>query len=58
MTILKCNFCNANFAQVKELIGGSRQETGSSIFICDECVFLCVDILKKKGITKETPASD
>jgi ATP-dependent Clp protease ATP-binding subunit ClpX len=38
---LSCNFCGKTQAQVKKLI------SGQGIYICDECVNLCYDILKQ-----------
>src|SRR5262245_60829042 len=37
--ILRCSFCNKSQAQVRSLIAGPN------VFICDECVDICVDIL-------------
>ena len=34
-----CNFCSKNQMQVKKLINGN------DVYICDECVKLCYDIL-------------
>ena len=36
---LRCSFCNKSQAQVRTLIAGP------GVFICDECVDICVDIL-------------
>ncbi len=41
-----CNFCNQNQMQVKKLI------SGNGVFICNECINLCYDILH----TNETTA--
>lgn len=41
-----CNFCNQNQMQVKKLI------SGNGVFICNECINLCYDIL----YTNETAA--
>lgn len=41
-----CNFCNQNQMQVKKLI------SGNGVFICNECINLCYDILH----TNETAA--
>lgn len=43
---LSCNFCGKGQQEVKKLIAGP------STFICDECVDLCVDIIKEE--TKDT----
>jgi len=45
---LFCSFCGKNQSEVKKLIAGP------SIFICDECVELCNDII----IEETTPSSD
>jgi ClpX C4-type zinc finger protein len=37
--ILRCSFCNKSQAQVRALIAGPN------VFICDECVDICRDIL-------------
>jgi hypothetical protein len=42
MDDFKCSFCGKNRREVKKLISGPR------IFICDECVGLCVDILNEE----------
>ena len=44
---LFCSFCGKNQHEVKKLIAGP------SVFICDECIDLCTDIIKE-----ETKASD
>ena len=40
--ILLCSFCGKNQGEVKKLIAGP------SVFICDECVELCNDIIKEE----------
>lgn len=42
-TILYCSFCGKSQHEVKKLIAGPR------VFICDECVVLCVAIVYEKG---------
>ena len=44
--ILYCSFCGKSQHEVKKLIAGP------TVFICDECVELCMDIIKEEG--KET----
>ncbi len=47
---LKCNFCGKNRKEVKKLIAGS------GVYICDECIDLCNDIIKEdqvKSVTKD-----
>lgn len=38
---LYCSFCGKNQNEVKKLIAGP------SVFVCDECIELCVDIIKE-----------
>lgn len=40
--ILHCSFCGKSQHEVKKLIAGP------TVFICDECVDLCVDIIKEE----------
>lgn len=40
---LHCSFCGKNQYEVKKLIAGP------SIFICDECVEICLDIIKEES---------
>ena len=39
---LFCSFCGKNQHEVKKLIAGP------SVFICDECIDLCTDIIKEE----------
>lgn len=41
-----CDFCGKERREVRKLIATAHQR----IFICDECVVLCVDILKAEGV--------
>ena len=43
---LFCSFCGKNQKEVRKLI------SGPSVFICDECVGLCNEILEEHGETK------
>ena len=40
--ILYCSFCGKSQHEVRKLIAGP------TVFICDECVELCMDIIKEK----------
>jgi hypothetical protein len=40
--ILRCSFCNKNQNEVSRLIAGP------TVFICDECVEVCKDIVSGK----------
>lgn len=46
--LIKCSFCGRTEDQVEQLISGPN-----GIYICNDCVELCVDILMKKEIEKE-----
>ncbi len=52
---LYCSFCGKSQKQVKKLIAGP------TVFVCDECVELCMDIIKedsqnnKNKLKKDTP---
>ena len=41
--LLYCSFCGKSQHEVKKLIAGP------SVFICDECIDLCNDILQNEG---------
>ncbi len=42
--VLRCSFCNKSQRDVKKLIAGP------TVYICDECVDVCNDILADGGI--------
>ena len=44
---LFCSFCGKSQHEVKKLIAGP------TVFICDECVELCMDIIKEEVKTNE-----
>ncbi len=48
--VLTCSFCGKNQHEVRKLIAGP------SVFVCDECVELCNDIIKEE--LEESDASD
>ncbi len=53
---LRCSFCNKTQDQVKKLISGPN-----GIYICDQCVSICSDILDEEFETEEddgNPAED
>ncbi len=49
--LLYCSFCGKSQHEVRKLIAGP------SVFICDECVDLCNDIIRE-GIQESNPAED
>ena len=44
MDLLKCSFCGHTQKQVRKLIAGP------GVYICDECVTLCIDILEDEQV--------
>jgi ATP-dependent Clp protease ATP-binding subunit ClpX len=49
---LYCSFCGKSQHEVKKLIAGP------TVFICDECVELCMDIIREEGKASIAKASD
>src|SRR3989442_13133934 len=50
--LLYCSFCGKSQHEVRKLIAGP------SVFICDECIELCNDIIREEGATSDTARSD
>ena len=54
--LLYCSFCGKSQHEVRKLIAGP------SVFICDECIELCNDIIRDEvpaeGADSKTPKSD
>src|SRR5213592_4712275 len=53
--VLRCSFCNKSQRDVKKLVAGPK------VYICDECVDICLDILseERKGSgTSVEPIAD
>ncbi len=50
--LLYCSFCGKSQHEVKKLIAGP------SVFICDECVDLCNDIISEEVVDAESPTGD
>ena len=48
--ILRCSFCNKNQRDVKKLIAGP------TVYICDECVEICLDIIQEEKDSNESKA--
>jgi len=48
--ILRCSFCNKNQRDVKKLIAGP------TVYICDECVDICLDIIAEEKDSTESKA--
>jgi ATP-dependent Clp protease ATP-binding subunit ClpX len=49
--LLYCTFCGKSQKEVRKLVAGP------SVFICDECVNLCNDILREEAQNAGTPAA-
>ena len=49
--MLRCSFCNKSQRDVRKLIAGPQ------VYICDECVDICVDILAedRREVPDHTP---
>ena len=47
--VLRCSFCNKSQRDVKKLIAGP------TVYICDECVDICLDIIAEDR--KDEPGS-
>ena len=43
--VIRCSFCNKSEKQVRKLIAGT---SGSDVYICDECVDICTDIINEE----------
>ena len=44
---LRCSFCNKSQREVKKLIAGP------TVFICDECVDICLDIIAEDKLLEQ-----
>ena len=50
--LVECNFCAKDQTQVRKIVAGD------SVFICDECIDLCNDILADElGDRPKTPTA-
>ena len=49
----RCSFCHRDQSQVRRLIAGP-----DGVFICDECVTLCQEVLEEDGAQAEPIAPD
>src|SRR5689334_2835727 len=51
-TTLYCSFCGKSQNEVRKLIAGP------TVFICDECVELCMDIIREENKSSLTKSRD
>jgi len=49
--VFRCSFCGKSQTEAKKLIAGP------GVFICDECVELCLPIIAEKPKTRSVPGS-
>jgi hypothetical protein len=49
---IRCSFCGKEEPQVRRILAGP------GIYICNECVYLCVDMLNEDHIPNETLGPD
>ena len=49
--LLKCSFCGKSQKQVKKLIAGP------GVYICDECIDLCNEIIEEESPRRPRPTS-
>lgn len=49
---LRCSFCGKSQSEVKKLIAGP------GVYICDQCVKICVEILEEEDITPKTTSTE
>ena len=47
--LLICSFCGKNQTQVNKLVAGP------SVYICDECIMLCYEIISEKEGPSDNP---
>jgi len=46
MKLLRCSFCSRSTEELNKLV------CGPAVFICDDCIWLCVDVLKEDEAAK------
>ncbi len=49
--VQRCSFCGRDPSEIRRLISGP-----DGVFICDECVHLCQEVLSEDGIDEEVPS--
>jgi hypothetical protein len=49
--LCKCSFCGKSQKQVRRMIAGP------GVYICDECVGLCLEIMDEEGVPPNTRAA-
>jgi len=51
-SVLRCSFCNKDETEVRKLIAGP------TVFICDECVEICRDIIAGRSASQTIAVED
>ena len=49
---LRCSFCGKGEPQIRKVVAGP------GVYICDQCVRLCVDVLTEDRVYDETPRTE
>ena len=44
--LLHCSFCGKSQHEVRKLIAGPELVPDLTVFVCDECILLCNDIIR------------
>ncbi len=52
---IRCSFCGRTQDQVRKMIAGP---SGSGVFICDECIDICADIVEEELYEQQQESSD
>jgi len=48
----RCSFCGKTEPQVRRIVAGP------DVYICNECVYLCLEMLSEEQIGSETPKAE
>ena len=48
----RCSFCGKTEPQVRRIVAGP------GVYICNECVYLCLELLSEEQIGSETPKAE
>lgn len=52
----RCSFCGKAQAEVTKLIAGRSVYHPDAVFICDECIDICVEIITEDREQEEHPS--
>ncbi|MDO4631106.1 MAG: ClpX C4-type zinc finger protein [Corynebacterium sp.] len=51
--VIVCSFCQKNHDEVRRMVAG-----GAGVYICNECIELCNEILKEDFFPNNQPQED